>query len=558
MKSTRASGLAVTRVSPVVLVLVSAVVVAFFVHARAWVFLCDDAFISFRYARNLAEHGALVFNVVEPPERVEGYTNFAWVIVLAALARLGAEPTAVAPVLTRMGAFAALVAITILVAAARRRREPTARRIDALDLVPALLLVASPELMVWAHGGLETSTAAALSVAAMAAWMRGRIVWAAAWSAAAGLTRPDALVPVAAFGVAWLLVNAAPMLWRERAQAVRAVPWRRVALATAVFVLPLAAHLVWRRAYYGSWVPNTFAVKAHGALLRDTHGTAYVQAWASAVHLVWLAPLLVAVRPRHALLLLPAAAVVGYGWSVGGDFMAYGRFFVVATVLLAGAVGWVLADAVAWLSRIAPARSKLWRLGALVLGLVAALGLAVQARERWTADRAKPTGWLDGKWEGVTAMHRFARVGVAVGGWMREHLPPDTLISVGAAGAVPYGSGLPIVDAFGLVDPHLARMPELRPQTGKRARPGHQLFAPPAYIRSRDPDLLCHVGHRGPNRPPERAAHPAFARGYRWACIELDPVPDSTAEGGWLDVGFYCCRRPADRVVGPFGAEAQP
>jgi hypothetical protein len=56
----RRSGLAVTRVSLVVLVLVSAMVVAFFVHARAWVFLCDHhAFISFRYARNLAELGAL-------------------------------------------------------------------------------------------------------------------------------------------------------------------------------------------------------------------------------------------------------------------------------------------------------------------------------------------------------------------------------------------------------------------------------------------------------------------------------------------------------------------
>jgi hypothetical protein len=30
---------------------------------RAWAFVCDDAFISFRYARNLAEHGTLAFNL---------------------------------------------------------------------------------------------------------------------------------------------------------------------------------------------------------------------------------------------------------------------------------------------------------------------------------------------------------------------------------------------------------------------------------------------------------------------------------------------------------------
>jgi arabinofuranosyltransferase len=153
----------------------------------------------------------------------------------------------------------------------------------------------------------------------------------------------------------------------------------------------------------------------------------------------------------------------------------------------------------------------------------------------------------------VAAMDRFARVGLAVGEWMHDNLPPDTLISVGAAGAVPYGAGLPIVDAYGLVDPELARRPDLRPYTGPGARPGHQVIAPPEHIAARDPDLLCHVGFRGDRAPAERRAHPAFRQGYAWACIEPPPVPDPRAEGGWLDPGVYCCRRPRDRVVGPFG-----
>ena len=48
--------------------------------SAAW-FLCDEAFISFRYARNLVEGHGLVFN---PGERVEGYANFPWVLELAA------------------------------------------------------------------------------------------------------------------------------------------------------------------------------------------------------------------------------------------------------------------------------------------------------------------------------------------------------------------------------------------------------------------------------------------------------------------------------------------
>ena len=71
------------------------------VHSRAWAFLCDDAFISFRYARHLAEHGTLAYNLAAPRELVEGYTNFLWVLLLALGDRLGAAPEQLAPWLTQ-------------------------------------------------------------------------------------------------------------------------------------------------------------------------------------------------------------------------------------------------------------------------------------------------------------------------------------------------------------------------------------------------------------------------------------------------------------------------
>ena len=53
--------------------------------------LVDDAYISLRYAANWAGGRGLVFN---PGERVEGYTNFLWVLIEAAAIRLGADPEA--------------------------------------------------------------------------------------------------------------------------------------------------------------------------------------------------------------------------------------------------------------------------------------------------------------------------------------------------------------------------------------------------------------------------------------------------------------------------------
>ncbi|MHC5071192.1 MAG: hypothetical protein ACYTGO_11980, partial [Planctomycetota bacterium] len=53
------------------------------------VWVCDDAFISFRYAKNLVDGHGLVFNA---GERVEGYTNFLWTMLVAAGMTAGVDP----------------------------------------------------------------------------------------------------------------------------------------------------------------------------------------------------------------------------------------------------------------------------------------------------------------------------------------------------------------------------------------------------------------------------------------------------------------------------------
>ncbi|MEZ4382487.1 MAG: hypothetical protein R3A79_14215 [Nannocystaceae bacterium] len=524
-----------------------ALAVGFFVHARAWVFVCDDAFISFRYARNLARFGALEYNL---GERVEGYTNFLWVLVLGLGDRLGVAPEDAAPVLTAVGAAVLVVAATRLLRGLRGRASAAW---SVGDLAPAALMIAAPEVMVWSQGGLETSCAAALALLAMDAWLAARPRRAALFAALAGLTRADVLVAVAAFGLAWLaLAGVAAARGDRRGDAegsrLRA---RAIAEAALVFAALIGGHLIFRRLYYGAWLPNTWTVKAHGALLRGTFGVDYLRAWAENLGLVYAAPLLALARARHLVVAAPIAAAAAYAWSVGGDFMAYSRFLLVATALVAVLVAWLLADAGERLG----ARWPRLRGAGGVVALAFAAALASGARARWAADRAKPAGWIDGRWEGVTAMDRFARERLHVGAWMREHLPGDTLITVGAAGAMPYTSELPTVDVFGLVDPTIADLPEVRPRTGEGARPGHQLYAPRAYIRARDPDLLCHAGYVGERRPSPALARRRGYAGMVWACVEPGPVADPREPDGVLDLGFYCCLRPRDRAVGPFGAE---
>jgi hypothetical protein len=68
-------------------VTLAALGVVFAAHALSYWAIVDDSFITYRYAENLVAGNGLVFNV---GERVEGYTNFLWTLLLAACYSLGA------------------------------------------------------------------------------------------------------------------------------------------------------------------------------------------------------------------------------------------------------------------------------------------------------------------------------------------------------------------------------------------------------------------------------------------------------------------------------------
>ena len=75
----------------------------------------DDAFITYRYAENLARHGELTWNIGEEP--VEGYTGVALPVLLAGLIQTGVQPVAVAKV---MGALSHLARGLLLFMVLRR------------------------------------------------------------------------------------------------------------------------------------------------------------------------------------------------------------------------------------------------------------------------------------------------------------------------------------------------------------------------------------------------------------------------------------------------------
>ena len=285
--------------------------------STAW-FLCDDAFISFRYARNLVEGHGLVFN---PGERVEGYTNFLWVLELAAFWKtLGLRPESVAPwlsVLCTIGTLAATVWWAALLPGLRRR---------GLMIWMALgLLCTSATFAVWTSGGgLETRQFTLFVVVAVVcltvhSGSRRGLLGASLCLVAAAYTRPEGLL-IAACCFGWWVVGAK----RLRVD-VRELSW-----LVLPFVAFVGAQSLFRYVYYGEWLPNTYYAKH----VRPWYESGFNYLWAAAIEtgLYLLMPLAIlaarrAWRERGDLRLgLPLACIVphmAYVFRIGGDYFEY-------------------------------------------------------------------------------------------------------------------------------------------------------------------------------------------------------------------------------------------
>ena len=288
----------------------------------AW-FLTDDAFISFRYTRNLLEGHGLVFN---PGEYVEGYTNFLWILELAAIWGIfGLRPEHAAPWLSVAYTVATIAAMLWWVA-----RLPSLKRRGLVGWMALGLLCSSATFAVWTSGGgLETRQFTFFIVAAVVCFSlygnrHSGLLAASLCLAAAELTRPEGLL-LAACCFAWFAVQRVVAEGKVSASIVR-----QMLYLVAPFALLVAAHFLFRYAYYGEWLPNTYYAKH----VRPWYESGFRYLWAAALEtgLYILLPLAcLALRERwrmhcdgiYALALLCIVAYTAYLLPIGGDFFEY-------------------------------------------------------------------------------------------------------------------------------------------------------------------------------------------------------------------------------------------
>ena len=483
----------------------------------AWVvrFVQDDAFITYRYARNLARGQGLVFN---EGERVEGYTNFLWTVMHWLPERLGWST----PV------FSQVVGIVVMVAAVAVTLR-LARRLfgsESFAFLVALTLLANMSFLAYATGGLETmqQTLLVTSVAALLLPVTAtprpaetaRRVGAGLCAGLAILTRMDSAVLITVWVLAYLVAQ-----WRRSRGAGNSVSTTFVAAVqiagpAALLLLPW---FIWKLSYYGNLLPNTFYAKSAGnPVVPLLYGLLYLAVFFFSYAAFLLIPRFL--RLRHELFSVPGAhqvlAVVPvwciYICLVGGDFMEF-RFMVPIMPVLAMVAAFLINS---------------YRRTSLQVLLVGTL-LVVSA-----AHRPMPT-LIPYPVLTFTELSHWPNESTTSwkgkGEFLAEQFPggPDVegqpKLAVAPLGVLPYFADLPTVDMLGLTDPVTAR-------TGYAIEPyypGHVRMARVEHLVDQGVNLvLAQPGSTAPE--PGREAYRLSELTFLYPSVDLNDLPDSTRE----------------------------
>ncbi len=448
----------------------------------------DDAFITFRYSRNIVEGQGFVYN---PGVQTLGTTTPLFALTMAAISKVtGGEDFqhyAIA-----VSAIADALSCVLLYLIARR-----AIANEWIAALPGLLWAVSPLSVTFAVGGMETSVNILWMIAATWFYVDKRSQIGVGICAALGLlTRIDAafwIAPLFAFqlGDLWISGRGKPFLQR--------IPYHTW-IAGALVLLPW---VIFSMEYFGTPIPNSVTAKRYAYLIDP--GTAFVrllQTYATpffefdtfgplgAMLASILYPLLSIAALIYAARKLPRLLpLLIYPWVYMLVFSLLNplifRWYLappIAPLMLSLVIG-------AWAIIRFPARkiaqaSPAFRFVPIIVGIIGIVWLATSING-WTLhpdhgpDRPAPK----------MAWHAIELLYQRMGEHLRDDLgvTPQTRVASGDIGAVGYFSRATIVDTVGLVTPELTRY---YPVDLALIAPDQNYAIPPQLIYDTQPDYL--------------------------------------------------------------------
>jgi arabinofuranosyltransferase len=466
----------------------------------------DDAYICFRYASNFLSGEGLVYN---SGERVEGYTDFLWILLLIFFKKiLGVDFLNTARFLGVVGG----ISIFFLIFMINRRLE--GRRPILIFGCVAILLLFNQSLSYWSVAGLETMAFASMAIASLLCeyWrpnLTGPLL------IIATLLRPEgALV----FFI--IMLN-------------RIIVKRRFPIQLFLtYLIPLIPYAIFKLIYYGSILPNPFYAKSGLGIEYIISGLEYFWQFASTLGVFGLifVPLILAAKrlwKRYSLLYLYVVIYIIYIILIGGDVLKVYRFTIpvvpIIYFLFVISLDEILSSLLKNLSwhRILPS--------CIMIMIVCIIGVSsfMLSRNHIRAYRNLELG-LTEKMQFISRM-------------LRKHMGPNFTVAASTIGVLGYElQGHKVTDMLGLTDSYIAKNPEIIPglqSTWKERRFNSR------YLLQQQPDFIIFSTNDKPSAPAELALflHSEFRNNYSPTGFLRDKQKDRWAfvykRWGNIDIG---------------------
>lgn len=208
----------------------------------------DDAYISYRYAKSFAEGRGLVYN---SGERVEGYSNFLYVLLMS-LGHLILGGKSVYSVSITLNILFIAMAFFVFYKYIQRQLG------DTMAVTGIFLLACCPSVWIWVGAGTETVLVLLIQIG----------IWIKVQKIADDQKSNDLIilnilivlsVLARADGFILPIIAIVYLLLKRRIRAALYVSTALVAVVTTYFT--------WRYSYYGYFLPNTYYVKVSGPLM---------------------------------------------------------------------------------------------------------------------------------------------------------------------------------------------------------------------------------------------------------------------------------------------------
>ena len=429
----------------------------FYNHFKTISFIQDDAFTVLRYVKNFLEGNGLVFNV---GEKVEGYTNFLWVILLSViyksgnLLKLNFNLPQLTQLLSSFFGLVFLIAVYVTswkIFSSLKNYNKTLQYISFI--FPVMILFTTP-FNYWSFSGMETSlfaTLTLLSIHFLIDFEKGNnYKYFLLTSILNSLLRPEGLlffVLLIVVDIIYSFLVATKVSLFDETNKIISSKKKKVIV---IFLLIQLVYISFRFVYYGFPLPNTFYAKTEFTFNFLLRGIDYFLKYIKTD--LYYGVVLLPVILRFALKKFDRIEFIIFSFGIiyiiltiiiGGDVLPIGRFYIPITPLFYMLFFYSLLNLKQFYEL---------KMNSIIIGLLFVTTI-ISSIINYDSNKTEMMEKRSYEIGLVTKMKSYAD-------WIKNNQTKNVTVALSTIGAFSFYSNVKVIDIVGLTDEYIAHHPK--------------------------------------------------------------------------------------------------